>query len=398
MSRRVRHPGVWLAGGVAAAVLLAALVLGSVTRSDRGRAWILQYTLQALGGRLNGQLVVDRLEGNVFTGARLYDLSLRGPDGLPLFVADSAFIEYDLPTFVGGDVVINELVVFSPDITLRRLPTDSLWNYQEILRDPTPGGGPGRATLVEALRLVDADARVLMAWEPDDDIVGREREREIEVALSDTSRLVVERVPGGLLRTIVLEVEEAVLSRLTISPDERGGTYLAVSDARGEVWLYQDEPLLITGLRGQMALREGVLRYEAPAITLPGSVAASAGIIDVTGDEPRYDLVISGDGVELADVQWLYPPIPDEGEISGRLWLETRPEGLLFLGRDLELLAPDTRVTGDLGMVVGDTVRFVEAELTADPLNVDTIREMIPAGLRVEGLRIGEVTIDTPAS
>lgn len=400
MSRRLRHPGVWLLGGVAAAALLAALALTYVTRSDWGRGEILAFTLRTLGGRLNGTLVVDRLEGNVFTGARLYDVAILEADDDPLLTADSAYIEYDLPTFLGGDIVINQLVVYSARLELQRLPGDSLWNYQELLLDTTrtEGAGPGRATLLEELVVIGGDVRVRLPWEPDPELGPAAREEEIRLALDDTSRLMVEEVPGGYLRTILADLDTLALQRLLIAPDERGGTSLAVRAADGEVLLYDGPPLVLRGLRGELGLREGVLRYRAPRVALRGSVLESAGVVDLTGEEPLYDVVVAGRDVELSDLQWLYPPIPDRGSLTASLWVETRPDGLLILTRDFLAIAPDTRVYGDFGVLLGDTIRFVDVELAADPLDVSTVRQLLPPDLPVDGLRIGAVIIDNPAS
>lgn len=390
-----RRYGVWLLYGVALALLLAVGGVLFMTRTTWGRAQILEFTLGALGGRLNGGLTVDRLDGSVLTGARLYGVSLTDVDDVPLLVADSAFIEYNLATFVGGDVVIRRLTLYDPELLLLRMPGDSLWNYQAILQDTTQttGGGAARATLIESLRLVDADVTVRMPWEPDPDLSPAGQRRELREALADTSRLVVDSVGTGLLRTMRFQVESALAGELLVAPDERGGTTLRVDSAAGEAFLYRDHPLRFRQVQGELALREGVLRYRAPSLVLADSRLTSVGVVDVTGEEPAYDLAFDADTIALDDLRWLFPAIPEEGGGEGRLWMETRPDGLLFLARDLRLSTPGTEIRGGFGMVLGDTLRFLETDLTADPLDVETVERMLPGGLPVEGLRIGAVEI-----
>ena len=117
-----------------------------------------------------------------------------------------------------------------------------------------------------------------------------------------------------------------------------------------------------------------------------------AGIIDLREDAPAYDVFMAGEGVELADLQWFYPRLPDVGDGDVRLWLQTRPEGLLILARDLRLETPGTRVVGTFGTVLGDTLRFVEVDLEANPLQIETVDAILPLDIPVEGLRIGAAT------
>lgn len=390
-----RRYGVWLLSGVALALLVAIAAVTFLTRTGWGREKVLGFTLTALGGRLNGSLDVQRLDGNLLTGARLYGITLSDPRGVPLLQSDSAYIEYRIPSFLGGDVVIHRLVVYDPEVLLLRMPGDSLWNYQAILQDTTrqAGGAPGRATLIESLRLVGADVTVRLPWEPDPDLSPVAQRRELRDALSDTSRLIVDRVDDGYLRTMRFDVARAAVTDLSIAPDERGGTTLRVDSAAGEALLYRDPPLRFAQVEGEIALREGVLRYRAPTLVLPDSRLSSVGVVDLTGEEPAYDVSFDAAAVALADLQWLFPTLPDEGGGEGKLWVETRPEGLLVLARELQMSAPGTAIRGSFGMVLGDTLRFLETDLVADPLDVETVERMLPAGLPVEGLRIGSVEI-----
>lgn len=396
----VRHPEAWLGLGVAIAALISIGLIAFLTRTDRGRKEVLAYTIAAAGGRLNGTLVIERLEGSLLSGARVYGISLTGEDGDVLLSADSGYIEYEVPTLIGGDVVINTLVLHEADVFLRRAPGDTLWNYQAILADTTPRDPTGvpRATLIETLRLVNAEVTVRAPWEPDEDLAPAERERLAEAALSDTSRLVVERVPGGYIRTMYFAFAEVRASDLVIAPDERGGTFVRVDSAAGEAYLWSHPVMRLADVSGSLLLREGVVSYEADRVGLGASSVRTAGTIDLTDGEPRYDIVVSGSGVALADLAWLYPQIPADGLITGRLELETRPEGLFFRVAGAELETPDTRIVGRFGMVVGDTLRFTEVDLRAAPLRVETVQRMLPAATPIEGLTIGSVVIEAPGS
>jgi hypothetical protein len=47
-------------------------------------------------------------------------------------------------------------------------------------------------------------------------------------------------------------------------------------------------------------------------------------------------------------------------------------------------------------MIAGDTLRFVDVNLRAAPLDVATLEGMLPDSLPVRGLRIGSVEIRGP--
>lgn len=400
MTRPIRNPQLWLGIGATVAALITVGFLMFLTRTDRGRAEVLAYTLGAVGGRLNGTLSVDHLEGSLLSGARLYGVSITDTEGEPLLRADSGYLEYEAPTLLGGDVVINQLVLYSADLFLHRFPGDTLWNYQAVLADTTPGdpAREPRATLIEKLRLVDAHITVRVPWEPADDLSPAAREREIEDALSDTGRLVVHEVPGGLLRTMRFDLEEARGSGLVIAPNERGGTFARVDSVAGEIHVWREPPLQLNDLRGRLHLADQVFSFVLEEAVAGKSAVTGGGRIDSTTGEQRYDLLFAGEAVALSDLQWLYPSIPDEGTVGGRIVLETRPEGFRFAITNALLETPDTRVTGDFGMVVGDTLRFTDVNLRAAPLRVETVQRMLPGSTPIEGLRIGSVVIESPES
>jgi hypothetical protein len=76
--------------------------------------------------------------------------------------------------------------------------------------------------------------------------------------------------------------------------------------------------------------------------------------------------------------------------------VETRDDGTLFLARDMRFRAPGTRLAGGFGMIAGDTLKFVDVDLRADPLDVAILEGMLPDSLPVRGLRIGSVEIAGP--
>lgn len=403
--RRVRGPGRWVMTGIILALVLGVVVIAGITRTERGRDEVLAFTIATIGGRLNGSLEVDRLDGNLITGARLYDISLNGPDGLPLAVVDSAYIQYRLVSFLGGDMLINRLDVFDANVSLFQMPGDSLWNYEIILDDPTPEpGGEPAATVIERMFVHDTTIEITAPVQGDPRLSPEAQERQVEEALADTVRNVIREVPGGYVQTQRIDVHDAEIVELYIGGEGRGGTYAEIVDGAADVRLWRDPPLQVRGISAQIHLDEGIFAYEAPRLELPNSRAASVGSIDLTGPVPQYDLVIEASQFAIADLEWLYPWLPSDPEFgrgSVRLRVEDREDGLLVLAEDLELTMPDTELTGSFGLIADvrtEGLEFVNVDLEAEPLRIESVEALLPQELPVEGLVIGGATIVGTAS
>lgn len=393
---RARSRGglLWLLAGLLAGLALTAALTVGVTQTRYGRERVLAVTLGALGDRMNGELRVQRLEGNLLAGARLYGVALRMADGSPFILADSAFVAYDLRTLLSDEVVLRRLALFDAEILVRRLPGDSLWNYQRLFRDTTKPPGPPsqRAVIIRQARLHDTRVLVRMPWEPDDTLSPAQRDSAVRDALSDTSRILVQRASGGFLRSMRFHLPEASIARLFYASEVRGGTYARVERLRGRAWVYR-EPIEIRALSGELALRERRFEFRAPTVVLPASRLAVRGVV-YPGDTLRYDLRVDGERVALADMQWLYPLFPDSGGGSLALTLESRPDGgALVWARQMRMTLPGTRLRGSFGLLTGDTLRFFDVALAAEPVRVETIEQMLPFALPVRGLRLGSVEV-----
>jgi hypothetical protein len=399
MSRRQRFPWIPLLIGAAISVVIVVVAAMSITQTRWGRGRILTFTLEKLGGKLQGRLVVERLDGNLFTGAKLYRITLDDLGGTRLLAADSAYIDYRLPTFFGGDMVIRRLDLYNARLFLRRLPSDSLWNYQHILQDTSRNDTTvGNATLIDRLRMVGGTAEIQLPWVADTSLTPRQQQRQIEEALADTSVLMVERAPGGYLRTMTFRVDTANVSQLSVAPDERGGLFLRILSGAGDANLFRGEPLRLRQVKGQLALRDGIVHYQAPSVTLPHSQLDTEGTVDISGGGLRYDILMNSEGAALDDLRWLFPRYPTSGRASFNAAIETRPEGLYVRMRNLKLTAPGTRASGAFGLVMGDSVIFTDLNVRAEPVDIPTVQRFLPADIPVHGLELGGVEVHSPAS
>jgi hypothetical protein len=395
----------WGLGGVALGVALLLLVLNVVARTERGHEFVLGRTLAALGKNVRGgKLFVERIDGNLFEGAKLYGLRLQDNQGRAFVVADSAYLNYTVTSLISPRIHISKATLYEPEIYIFKLPGDSLWNYQAIFADTTRKNPTAprieRATLLDTLRVINGIARLQTPWAPDSALSPRAQRVAVADALSDTSLALVDTVRGGYIRTMNFTRLNGRLSRIRFAPGTQTGSRIHVDSLRGVAQIFR-KPVQFNQVQGQIALLRGHVELDAPVLRLPGSTLSMSGVVRTDSfpawfprdRAPMYDLAFRSDSVAFRDLQWLYPRFPPEARGSLSLRIEHRPGGLMFLARETDVTAPGTHLVGDFGMILGDTLRFVDVDLKADPVRVSTIEKMLPEGLPVRGLVLGGVDI-----
>jgi hypothetical protein len=411
----------WAGGGLLLGAALAFLVGNVVARTRPGHQWVLGQTLKALGGAIQGgRLTVARVDGNLFEGAKLYGVALRDTQGRAFIEADSAYAKYDVRTLLAPRIVIDSLTLYRPRIWVFRMPGDTLWNYQQIFSDSLPADTTRphteRSTALAYVRLVDGTVKVETPFRADSTLPAREQRRQLDHFLSDTGAVVVRREGGGYVRTVDLRRVHGALSRIRFGPGSELGTTLFIDSLASEVHFYR-RPIVIhqlrgrlslpglelgsTGYRGYRGIKTGFAEFDLPEARLPHSTLAVSGVVRFDNYPawfnpalgPMYDVALHGDSVSFADFQWLYPKFPANLGGSMDLLIETRPGGVMIDTRHARLSAPGTRIEGNFGMIVGDTLRFVDVNLAARPIRTSFIEGLMPDGLPVRGLVLGGVEI-----
>jgi hypothetical protein len=391
-----RHRFRWLLTGMAIGVTIFLMALLILSQTVVGHRQVLRIVLGALADQVEGTITVERVTGNLLRGALLHGVSVHGHDGEALLVADSVFLDYRLRSLAVGDIVINRAHLYEPSVFLQRIPGDTLWNFQRIFpTDPERPPEDRRPVIVNELELVNGLVVLQSPWTPNENAPPAEQEREIERALADTSRVMVSRVPGGYMRTYRFERLIGRAEGVIVARDEHGGTSVRIQELAGDLYIWR-QPVELRGMRAALRVREGRVEYVADRVSLPGSELSSYGIIPAGAAETRLDVRFSGDTVSFPDFQWLWPHLPDRGGGTLHLVIERRPEGILYLARGLRLRPPGTVIEGEFGVIVGDTVRFVDVNLDADPLDLATVEALLPVELPVTGLHIGGVQLRTP--
>lgn len=385
----------WTAGIALGLILLVLAVVLLLGRTEWGTRQVGVRAIDYLDAQMAGDLTVGRVSGGgILRGVTVHDVLLVDSLGRPVMRADSARLAYAVRSFLGGDVILNRVELWGPYAILERLPGDSVWNFERAFADPRPDPSEDRPeetdplVLLERAIIHDGTLVVRIPWEPDEDQ---------PVQPADTADLVLEPEPGGLVRVIRLEELNAELPRILISSPAGEGRLFRVANlsTRAFVW---ETPIELERVGGTVALRDSLLSIDIGELRMPDTRARGVGQFVLT-DTMTFDLELDIDGLSLADFQWLYDDLPPEGRLEGLVRVQRRIDGsTVVLARDLDLNAPGTRVRGDFGVILGDTLSFTDVDLHADPLDLDYIGRLVPGGLPVQGLMIGEVRIQGPIS
>lgn len=407
----------WALGGLLLGVVLAFLAANIVARTRPGHEWVLGQTLKALGGSITGgRLVVARVEGNLFEGAKLYGVTLNDTQGRGFIVADSAYAKYDVRTLLAPRIVVDSLTLYHPRIWVFKLPGDSLWNYQAIFADTTRPDTTRphveRSTQLGFVRFVDGTVKVETPFRADTTLSPAAQRRQIRQFLSDSGDVIIREVRGGYVRTVELRQVNGVLTQVRFAPGSELGTRARIDSLRTNIHFYR-QPIVVTQLQGQFALpglemgstgyagyhglKTGFAEFDLPVARMPHSRLAVSGVVRFDhypdwfnpAEGPMYDLALRGDSVSFRDFQWLYRRFPSDMTGALNLLIETRPEGMMIDTRNAHLRAPGTRLDGNFGMILGDTLRFVDVNVVSRPVRVSLIERMLPDGLPVRGLVLG---------
>jgi translocation and assembly module TamB len=385
MDRWLRITGYVLIG-LLAGVALAVTALFLLTRTEFGAERVRRFLVGQFEESVRGRLQVGRVTTrNLLGEVTVHGVSIDDAEGEPFVRVDSARLAYDWRDLLAGRIVFRRATVYGPRVYLERVPGDTAWNYQEVF---PPSGEPGRRRLIlfQNARIVDGLAEVRYPFEP-----------EGPVEPGDTARLILESTPSGLVRVLRFEgINGFFRSILWETPEEKGRRIDAAELAvRGYVYR---QPFDVRDLEGTTTIRDSVIAFEWSRLVLPESRGSILGRVVLREGREFIDLRIEGEEVRLRDLQWLYAPLPGEGEARMTLRVQTQPVGTLWLATDARVVLPRTRVAGTFGIVAGDTLYFTQVDLRASPLDLEEVERILPGRLPVQGLLVGTVEVEGPIS
>src|SRR4051812_46838847 len=221
--------GVWW-GEVIGAVVLASLIvvaLGALavyvlSGTEWGHERMRRVAQSFLQGQAHGKVRIGKLSGNLLTGLVVDNFVITDSAGQPFIAVARMRGEYGISDLLHKRIWVNNVVLERPLIVLDKQPSGH-WNWQRIFpRDTTPKPPSAQNGWMDRLRftnvrVVEGNLLVKTPWHPSSRLTRAAADSAIRVALSGSSRMMVERVAGGFQKKLQLDSVTAFLPLVRLS-------------------------------------------------------------------------------------------------------------------------------------------------------------------------------------
>jgi translocation and assembly module TamB len=278
------------------------------------------FVQQVLASRINGSLYIGRISGNPLSGLTIDSIAVRDTTGELVLSTGRLTADYDIRDIIDARIYLRHVVVDHPHIHLRDYGRGK-WNYMM-----KKSSGPsivkteaartwGSFVVLDSVRATNASFFLTMPWSPDDTLKGAARESVIRRELARVDRKIT-RTPAtasGFSRTYMWTRATALISHARIAdPDSsRFGQEIRIADLDVNEF---DPPFKFRNVTGVVRKLGDSAWFDIGHFDLPASTGSGKGKLVWGSDLPmRYDVVVRGDSVSLADINWVYVTLPKTG-------------------------------------------------------------------------------------
>ena len=359
-----------------------------LTRTSVGQALVLEAALRRVEGVVNGEILVSGIRSTgLHRGARLVGVRVNAPDGSPLLAADSLEAEYSIADILRGDVLLTGVTLWRPIFTVARSRSGEPFNVSAFLAGRQDGSGATKSEESVGGR------RFLL-----DGVTIHEGTLEVSYPLASPpapeSRIITEPGPGGegFMRGLGFRGIEAYLDRVSIVDPEIEGLRVDVGRFAMEGEVFRD-PVRVQEFGGRVQWLDDRVQVTADRLRLPNTEASGLAAIDIIeGSLPGLSLDFVATRVDLADLRWLIPTLPD-AQGSGGVGVNMDPEGLEVRWSGARLAMNPGELAGD-GVfrqpAVGEaSLENVAIEASGVPVSV--LAQYLPGTLPLDGVVDGYV-------
>jgi translocation and assembly module TamB len=381
-----------------AVIMLLVVAVGVVSNTRWGHERVRQFALDAVRGSATGQVDIGRVSGNLLTGVTLHDVRIADSSGAPFIEAGRLRTDYAVRALLSRRLEFTDVLLDSATIVLHRY-ADGRWNYERIFQGDTmatPGDEYGFGHWVVLRNVTMRETRLLVRtpWQPDSTLTATARDSATAAVLNGEGRTAVVRGEDGSLQQ--LQEFRNINGRLPliriVHPDH--DTRLVQADSlRLVAFAFAPPAADIRHLRGTFELNGDSLWFGDVGLVLPESRAQLSG--RYTFSEGDLALRLRGAPIALRDVQFLYPPLPDSGSAELDLTLDFEGERQHYVVRGLQLATGDARLSGDLGLVIDDSLTLHDTDLIMESVPMTLIRQLAPtAEIPVQGTLSGRAVLN----
>jgi translocation and assembly module TamB len=352
-------------------VALAGIGLVILTSTEWGHERVRRFALAQLQGMVHGRVSIGRLSGNLLTGLTVHNLTITDSSGAPFLAAQEVSARYALGPLIAKKIWLEDVRLVRPLIVLDR-PPGGQWNYERIFVSDTTkpastGPGFGSWIRLENVTVVDGDLVVRTPWSPGSNLPAAARDSVIRAALGGKSRAMVVRAPnatGGAppyQKVVELRSMNASLPLLQLADPSSRNRIADVTALQMMALPFRPPAAVVTEMRGRFLFNNDSLWWRGVRAAMPGSRVSGDGSYAFSSGD--MTLTLRGAPAALADLRWLYPRLPSEGE--GTLDFALRWKGGVedYAARNANVTVGASRVSGDFGITMSDTFALHDTNL-----------------------------------
>lgn len=338
--------------------------LGAALRTGAGRDVVVRFGVETLNRRLDGRVTVGEVRGSYTGGLDARDVVLRDTAGAEVVRIPRLQIRYRVRDLLAGRVVLGELQLTGPAVTLVQDSAGTL-NLERVLRLNRPGGG-GRPLLI-AFR---------------------------DVEIGDGSVSIHTR---GAVRTITGLIARLAYARLSSPLPGEKPMRFDLTQLRAKV---SDPAIDLRGARGRVEVLGDSLSLDLDEARFPGSSVRVRGAISWPEDTLLYALQVGASRVTTEDLQWIMRDLPagltGRGNATVRSTsgdvMEVRLTNLALTGA-----GGGGRLSGTLGLVLGPNGHrtIQRTDLTTKDFDLEYVRPLLDT-LPIAGRLTGRFQGDGP--
>ena len=360
-------------------LVIGGAVIGSfamATQSDRGRDFIRRVVQAQLARSVKGTFHLGTLSGSFITDLTVDSIEIRD-EGDSLFAAAGPIrVTFDPRDLMDGRLIIRSVEIARPRVAMRR-EMNGAWNTERIWPKPEiPRRLPGRASfasvlVLEQVKVTEGEYSATQPWAPADSLRGAARDSAITAVLNDGYSETRRAGPRRFTRTLRWRGINADIPRLRLAyPDSVGRFFdIARLDAAEA-----NPPFKFRDVRGTVRWVGDSIWFDLPHFALTNSSGRANGKVWIQpGVMTHYRVHVEGDSVALADVAWIAPSLPTEG--NGRMTLDISnargvPNGLQYAITGMDVRSHKSRVRGKMTWVIGGPVAILkDVDLEALPID-----------------------------
>ncbi len=364
-------------------LLLGILIVVVFAMTPWGNERVRRLLVSQANQRLTGELTVDHLRGNLFTGATLTNVQLIDSLKHPVFAARRVKVRYGLFAALRREVVIKSLELDTAVVVLDKRP-GARWNFQSLMRPsttPKDTSRHGAPPQLSDITILHSRFLYRRPWQPDSTLSPAARDSAVAKALAPDARRRTVRVPGGYQRVLDYRNIDAKLPVVTIGHDAQPtAVHIGALSMMAEP--YRPPAIDVRSLMGILYAGKDSIWWRGAHMALPGSKVSGDGTIGFHHSGFRLDL--TGSPVALADLQWLDPKLAPNGGGTLRYQMHLHGDTSDFAVTNANLKYGVASLVGDASVsriVAGHHADLLvrNADLTVARLSTAVIHELAPS-------------------